>query len=117
MQLFSQSFIDTPAILPCAVLPRQAKRTHKKDSKKPIVEIILSLSIYSSPEYVLHLYDHGVVVGDVGAVVAQELGRVVREDHRRLQELGLVLLQRVQFKRYFLSKSMSHAVELVPELS
>ena len=73
----------------------------KKNSKKPIVEIILSLSIYSSPEYVLHLYDHGVVVGDVGAVVAQELGRVVREDHRRLQELGLVLLQGCNSKDIF----------------
>ena len=38
------------------------------------------------------MHEHVVVVGDVGAVVAQELGGVVREDDGRLQELGLVLL-------------------------
>ena len=45
-----------------------------------------------APQNVLQLDEHVLVVGDVGAVVAQELGGVVREDHGRLEELGLVLL-------------------------
>ena len=42
-ELFSQSSTDVPALLPCAILPRQA-RAIKKQLIKPTTQFILSLS-------------------------------------------------------------------------
>ena len=42
--MFSQSSTDVSALLPCAMLPRQARGTHKKHLTKPTVQLILSLS-------------------------------------------------------------------------
>ena len=39
--------IDVPALLPCAILPRQPRGTHKKQLTKPTPEFILSVSRWS----------------------------------------------------------------------
>ena len=43
-KLFSQSSTDVPALLPCAILPKEARGMHKKQLTKPTVQFILSLS-------------------------------------------------------------------------
>ena len=46
-KLISQSSTDAPALLlPCAMLPRQARGTRKNAFTKPTVQFILSLSIF-----------------------------------------------------------------------
>ena len=44
-KLFSQSSIGVPALLPCAMLPRQACWELTRQLTKPIVQFILSLSM------------------------------------------------------------------------
>ena len=43
-KLFSQSSTDVPALLPCAILPKEARGMHKKQLTKPTVQFLLSLS-------------------------------------------------------------------------
>ena len=44
-KLFSQNSTGLPALLPCALLQRQAGGTHRKQATKPSVQFILSHSI------------------------------------------------------------------------
>ena len=46
-KLLSPSSTDVPALLPCAMLPRQARVNAQKQSTKPNLLFILPLSIYN----------------------------------------------------------------------
>ena len=54
-KLFSESFIRTPALLPCAQWPRQAREKLGEQFSKPTVQVILSLSINKSSSPTLGL--------------------------------------------------------------
>ena len=65
------SSTSVPALLPCAVLPRQARGTHRKRLHKPTVQFILSLSIGIKYLYLLDLYLVYAVAPDDGDWLAE----------------------------------------------
>ena len=49
-ELFTENFTGVPALLPCSMMPRQARGPHKKNQiSKPSVQLILFLSMSLIP--------------------------------------------------------------------
>ena len=88
---FGNCCTDTLALLPCAMLPRQAKGTRKIQFTKPKVKFILSLSKHkhnkTNKQNCSNLLDHGAeecdeLVGYKVLALVVGLHGVVEEDVR-----------------------------------